>query len=212
MHAFFGLGNPGSEYDGTRHNVGFSIVDALCEELGVELRAGEGEYLIGTASYRGTRCCLVKPLTYMNNSGVAVQDVVVRQKIRLDEVLVMCDDFQLPLGKLRLRGSGSDGGHNGLYSVIYHMQTDKFPRLRCGIAGPPESFGPASGEGLRSAGGRRRAAESMPPRKSAMAQFVLTVFTRDEQHVVKQMVSRARDAALTFAGEGLTAAMNRFNS
>jgi len=190
VHALFGLGNPGSEYDGTRHNIGFSIVDALCEEFSIRLRPGKGDYLVGTASYRGTECCLVKPLTYMNNSGIAVQDVVGRQRLRLEDILIMCDDFQLPLGKLRTRPGGSDGGHNGLYSVMVHLGTHNFPRLRCGIAGPPE----------------------MPARKSEMAKFVLTVFTRNELPVVHQMVNRARDAALTFLSEGLTTAMNKFNT
>ena len=189
MHAFIGLGNPGSEYDGTRHNLGFSVIDALSEELAVELKAGHGEYLIGKSSYRGRTCCLVKPLTYMNNSGVALRDLTAWHKIHLDEILVICDDFHLPLGSLRLRPSGSDGGHNGLYSVIYHLQTEKFPRLRCGIG-----------------------SETMPSRNSELARFVLTVFRKNELHDVREMVARARDAALVFASSGLTDAMNKFNA
>lgn len=189
MYTIVGLGNPGSEYDGTRHNLGFSVIDVLCEKLGVHLALSKGEYLIGKGTYQGNHCFLVKPLTYMNNSGLAVHDITVRYGIPLEKLLVICDDFQLPLGMLRLRPKGSDGGHNGLYSIIYHLQSENFPRLRCGIA-----------------------SEKIPRKKTEMTQFVLSVIDKDEEPKVKDMIDRACDASLTFIAEGIKAAMNKFNT
>lgn len=189
MYALIGLGNPGSEYDGTRHNIGFRVIDAVSEILDLRLSTGVGEYLMGKARVRGKHTLLIKPLTYMNNSGRAVVDIVGRYKVTLDEILVIGDDFQLPLGKLRLRPKGSDGGHNGLYSIIYQLKSEQFPRLRCGIA-----------------------SEIMPKRKSEMARFVLSVFDINEQPIIEDMITRARDAALMFVTEGIHAAMNKCNT
>jgi PTH1 family peptidyl-tRNA hydrolase len=189
VHALIGLGNPGSEYDGSRHNLGFRIIDAIREFFDVQLAGGRGDYRIGTVRVQGQRVLLIKPLTYMNNSGNAVVDVIEYYKMDPGDLLVICDDFQLPLGMLRFRAKGSDGGHNGLRSIIYHLQSEEFPRLRCGIS-----------------------SESMPKRKSEMAQFVLSEFQKSEKSVVDEMVNRARDAALTFVSEGLTAAMNKFHT
>lgn len=125
----------------------------------------------------------------MNNSGDAVRDALERLRLGADRCLVVCDDFQLPLGHLRLRASGTDGGHNGLYSIIYQLQTEDFPRLRCGIGSP-----------------------HMPPEKSERSSFVLSAFERDELPVVRPMILRARDACLTFITDGLARAMNAVNT
>lgn len=188
MYALIGLGNPGAEYDGTRHNLGFRIIDAISEVLNARL-TGRGEYLLGTVTIGGNRTLLVKPLMYMNNSGSAILEVTEYYKVRPGEMLVICDDFQLPLGTLRLRPKGSDGGHNGLRSVIYHLRSEDFPRLRCGIA-----------------------SKVMPTRKSEMAQFVLSAFDESEKPTVERMVRQARDAAMAFAAEGLSVAMNKYNT
>jgi PTH1 family peptidyl-tRNA hydrolase len=124
----------------------------------------------------------------MNDSGVAVADVAQRFEVPLDQLIVVCDDFQLPLGQLRVRLKGSDGGHNGLYSVIYHLQSDLFPRIRCGIASP-----------------------SMPKEKDRMADFVLEGFEPAEMPIVREMIGKAADASLLAIQRGLTAAMNEFN-
>ncbi len=187
MYAIIGLGNPGSEYVGTRHNLGFRVIDALCKKFNLRT-AGEGDYLIGKTSYRGKHVYLVKPLTYMNNSGTAAEDIVRRYGISLQQMLVVCDDFQLPLGTLRLRPKGSDGGHNGLFSIIDQLGSKDFARLRCGIA-----------------------TEKMPKKKSEMAQFVLSTFDSDEEPIVKEMTGRARDAALSFITGGIDTTMNKFN-
>ncbi|GJQ20205.1 MAG: peptidyl-tRNA hydrolase [Bacteroidia bacterium] len=184
-----GLGNPGSEYSGSRHNLGFEVVDRIARQIGVEFRSGKGEYRIARGSFKNRDIGLLKPLTYMNNSGEAVLDIQERYGVPLDELLILCDDFQLPLGRIRLRPGGGDGGHNGLSSVIYHLKSNSFPRLRCGIASP-----------------------AMPADKALMAAFVLSPFTPEERPVVDEMIRRASEAALVFAVDGLETAMNRFNT
>jgi PTH1 family peptidyl-tRNA hydrolase len=188
MQFIIGLGNPESRYDGTRHNVGFAIVDRLAERLKVAFRPGRGEFLLAEGVYRGSPLGLMKPLTYMNESGIAVAEIREQFGAALDELLIVCDDFQLPLGRLRLRLSGSDGGHNGLYSIIYHLQSEDFPRLRCGI------------------GSAHPLAEN-----TSMAEFVLDAFTEDERPVVVDMVNRAEDACLSVVVDGPEKTMNKIN-
>ncbi|MFQ5797171.1 MAG: aminoacyl-tRNA hydrolase [Bacteroidota bacterium] len=188
MKWIVGLGNPGSEYENTRHNVGFGVLDELVRSLEATWRGGKGDYLLAQTRYQGERIGLVKPLTYMNNSGLAVANIVERYEAALQDVLVVCDDINLPLGQLRLRPMGSDGGHNGLYSIIYQLRTEAFPRLRCGIA-----------------------SEEMPREKEKMATYVLSVFEPDERPVVKRMIPRAAEASLCYAVEGADRAMTRYN-
>ena len=181
----FGLGNPGTGYDNTRHNLGFRVIDALCQRLRTRLTPGNGDYRIAWATVGATDVGLIEPLTYMNNSGEAVADALEQYGTSLSEIVVICDDFALPLGTLRLRASGSDGGHNGLYSIIYHLQSDAFPRLRCGIR-----------------------VEEMPP-KEKMAEFVLSPFGKAEEPTVSAMVSRACDVCIAFAASGIARATIR---
>jgi peptidyl-tRNA hydrolase, PTH1 family len=189
VYFIIGLGNPGAEYDGTRHNIGFNVIDALCERLGTKLFAGRGEYLISFTTYQGRKVGLVKPTTYMNNSGIAITDLVSRFKALPENILVVCDDFELPLGSLRLRQRGSDGGHNGLYSIIYHLQQQTFPRLRCGIEGT-----------------------TIPRKKTEKKGYVLSLFEPNEKSEVEEMVAKARNASLTFITEGIAVAMNKYNT
>jgi PTH1 family peptidyl-tRNA hydrolase len=186
--AIIGLGNPGNEYEWTRHNVGLMVVDAMCDVLSTEFETGKGDYLIAAAHSHGVLMSLVKPLTYMNNSGLAVADVIERYNLNLNDVLVVCDDFNLPLGKIRLRPRGSDGGHNGLYSIIYQLQSEEFPRLRCGI-GEPDLHG----------------------KEFDATSFVLSVFERDERPALGKMIEAARDAAVCFSTKGINAAMDQWN-
>jgi len=188
MQFIIGLGNPEKRYDATRHNVGFAVVDRLAEHLNVAFRPGRGEFLLAEGVYQGQPLGLAKPLTYMNESGIAVAEIREQFGVPLDQLLIVCDDFQLPLGRLRLRPSGSDGGHNGLYSIIYHLQSEDFPRLRCGI-----------GSALT------------PKEKSAMAEFVLDPFREDERAAVAEMINRAKDACLSVVSDGLEMTMNRIN-
>ncbi len=189
MHCIIGLGNPGKRYDGTRHNIGFEILDSIAHRHRARFESGKGDYLIARMSMGELPVVLIKPLTYMNESGSAVADVVERFGLSLENLIVVCDDFQLPLGQLRIRSNGSDGGHNGLYSIIYHLQSDQFPRLRCGIA---SSF--------------------TPKEKTLMAAYVLEPFRRDELPDVQAMIERGSNACLTVVEEGLIPAMNQYNS
>ena len=189
MFVIIGLGNPGAEYDGTRHNIGFAVVDAIAEALDIDLHAGGGEYVVGWKSFRQKEIALAKPLTYMNNSGIAVCEIVESRALQMNQILVVADDFHFPLGALRIRVKGSDGGHNGLNSIIYHLQSENFPRLRCGIGG-----------------------KTMPANKKEMARYVLSPFEREEEAIVKKMIERARDVAAIAATENIDAAINRLNA
>jgi PTH1 family peptidyl-tRNA hydrolase len=126
-----GLGNPGPHYADTRHNVGFKVVERLAERLRLSFRAGKGDYLIASDT---ANILLLKPLTYMNNSGLAVRHAMDYFDIDVSRLLIVFDDLQLPVGKLRLRPGGSDGGHNGIASVIQHLGTQEVARLRLGIS------------------------------------------------------------------------------
>jgi peptidyl-tRNA hydrolase, PTH1 family len=183
-----GLGNPGSEYENTRHNVGFTVIDELCGRFKKGLAHGKGDYLCSVARLQLTTVVLVKPLTYMNNSGLAVVDVLQRYRASLADTLVIVDDLALPLGAIRARAHGSDGGHNGLYSIIYHLNSSEFPRIRCGIR-----------------------SDTMPP-KEERAAFVLSAFESKEAGTVDAMINRAADAAMEFVRFGIARTMNKFNT
>jgi len=189
MYCIVGLGNHGSEHTQTRHNVGFLVVDEFAAVTGVTFRPGKGDYWFAQCSLNNIEVALLKPATFMNNSGMAVQEFLEKQEIPLDSLLVVCDDFQLPLGTIRLRQNGTDGGHNGLSSVIYHLQTDQFARLRCGIA-----------------------SAMMPAEKTKMKDFVLEQFSESELPNVKLMVERARDVCISCIEDGIDRTMSRFNT
>lgn len=183
-----GLGNPGYEYQDTRHNVGFMVLDELARRLRLKFRRGEGEFRVAHAVAHGRALMFVKPDTYMNNSGLAIVRALEVAGAGADELLVVVDDVALPLGSLRLRARGSEGGHNGLYSIIYTLGTQHFARLRCGI---------------------RR--EVMPP-KGELASFVLSAFEPAEREEVGGMVYRAADAVTGVLRGGLERAMTLFNA
>lgn len=182
-HLIVGLGNPGARYAETRHNVGFKVVELLAEKLHLNFRAGKGDYLIASGA---SEILLLKPLTYMNNSGLAVRHATDYFAIDLARLLIIFDDYQLPLGKLRLRPSGSDGGHNGMASVIQHLGTPEVPRLRLGIGAEFH--------------------------KGEMADYVLTAFSRAENKLLPEIYDRAAEAALCFSRDGMPQAMNKFNA
>jgi PTH1 family peptidyl-tRNA hydrolase len=183
MKAIVGLGNPGAEYAGTRHNVGFDVVDELARRWSVALK--KWKTTADLAVVKSQDVVLVEPKTYMNESGLAVGAVMAFYKIQPADVLVVVDEIQLPLGKLRLRRSGSAGGHNGLKSVIAHVGQE-FPRLRIGVErGHPESM---------------------------LRNHVLSRFPAAERETVKRAIDRAADAVEMFVSDGLQAAMNRFNA
>lgn len=183
-----GLGNPGSRYANTRHNVGFKVVERIAERLNHSFRAGRGEYLLASVAAHDEvkgELLLMKPLTFMNNSGLAVRHAVDYYGAALANTLIIFDDFQLPLGTLRLRSRGSDGGHNGMASVIQHLGTQATPRLRFGIG---SEFG-----------------------KGEMVNHVLSSFAKAEQELLPELYDRAVEVAICFVNDGIEQAMNRFN-
>ncbi len=188
MFCLIGLGNPGKRYEGTRHNLGFDVVDCLAKRLRIPFKEGRGGYLVAQGEASNVPVALIKPAMFINESGIAAAEACEHFAVPLEQVFVVCDDFQLPLGQLRLRLKGSDGGHNGLYSIIYHLQSDLFPRLRCGIASP-----------------------SMPTEKGQLADFVLNRFEAGELPTVREMIEKAADASLLAIERGLAEAMNEFN-
>lgn len=180
-----GLGNPGPRYAGTRHNLGFRVVDVLAERLGAAVDRLECNALVGAAA--GT-VLLAKPLTFMNRSGHAARCLAECHGAGPAGMLVVYDEVGLPLGRLRLRAAGGPGGHRGMESVIAALRTEEVPRLRLGIA--PEGGAPA-GEGL--------------------ADWVLAPFEPAEAAAAEAMVERAADACRAWLDEGIEAAMTRFN-
>lgn len=186
MKLIVGLGNPGRRYRGTRHNVGWEVVARLARRDGIRVEEEEGWAQIGRGAIGGQRVLLAMPQTYVNLSGVAVQDLRRRHRVRPGDVLVIVDDLDLPLGRIRLRARGSAGGHNGLRSVIDALGTEEFPRLRVGIGRPAQGVDPA--------------------------EFVLTRFAPDEAASLDAALDRAAEAIEVAITEGIEVAMNRFNA
>ena len=183
MKLVVGLGNPGRKYDGTRHNIGFDVVNLMASRHRLDWEAAPAEALL--ARWRAASAVVVKPLTFMNLSGQAVGDLVRFYKIDLTDLLVVVDDVNLEVGRLRARPNGSAGGHNGLKSLIGLLGTDAFARLRVGVG----------------RGDARR----------ELADHVLATFDSQERTIVAEAVGRAADAAELFVAEGIAPVMNRYN-
>ncbi len=188
-----GLGNPGRQYAGTRHNVGFEVIDRLADRLAIaapgnfdRVARSKFDALLLEATTDDDRLLLLKPTTYMNRSGQSVQAAARFYKVPPEHILVIVDELALPAGKIRLRASGSDGGHNGLKDVHRALGTDKYPRLRIGIDPPPAGF--------------------------AGKDYVLGRFTDDQRLQVDEALAKAVDCCLTWSRQGVEAAMNRFNA
>lgn len=181
-----GLGNPGDKYENTRHNVGFLVADELGERGRFPIQRLKHRALTNTAVIGGQGVLVMKPVTFMNLSGEAVGDAARFYKIPADHVLVISDDVDLPLGKLRIRKGGSAGGHNGLKSVIQHLGTDRFPRLRIGVGGKPHP-------------------------DYDMADWVLGRLQGEDKKAMDAAVKRAADAVECLLKEGPDQAMNKFN-
>jgi PTH1 family peptidyl-tRNA hydrolase len=185
MPLIVGLGNPGSEYDKTRHNIGFEIIDYIAKEMDVSFEAKGGPWLFASTRHKGNNLVLLKPVTYMNLSGQAVSKALRIFDIIPQDCLVVTDDLNLLPGKLRIRTSGSDGGHNGLADIIARVGTSDFPRMRIGIG------------------------NDFP--KGRQADYVLSAFGKDERPLIEELIPRASEAALCFVREGIDATMNKFN-
>lgn len=188
MKLLCGLGNPGREYQRHRHNVGFMVVDALCERARVSLNQEKFEARIGQGTLGAQRVLFVEPQTFMNRSGLSVAGAARFYKVAPGDVLVIHDELDLPFGRVQLKLGGGAGGHNGIRSILEAWGVDRFARLRVGI-GKPAGPGP----------------------KERVVGHVLSGFSGEEQKALPELVSLAADAAECWAREGLQAAMNRFN-
>ena len=181
-----GLGNPGSKYESTRHNMGFLTVDLLAEQAGVKLNKVKFKSAYNIIPFAGAKCLVMKPQTYMNLSGEAVGEAARFFKVPADHVLVISDDVSLPVGKLRVRRGGSAGGHNGLKNIIQHLGSDQFPRIKVGVGEKPHP-------------------------DYDMADWVLGKFQGEDRRTMDGAVKRAADAVECFLREGPDKTMSRFN-
>ena len=184
LFCLIGLGNPGRQYLQTRHNAGFLVVDRIADEANIALDQKGFKSLYGKGLLNGEQVILVKPQTFMNLSGEAAGPIISYYRIPLDQVLIIYDDLDLPLGTVRIRLSGSAGGHNGLSSVLTSLGDQSVPRLRVGI-------------------GR--------PTKETVIGYVLSSFSGDQMSEFKASINRAAQAGISFITNGAQAAMSRFN-
>jgi|SRR6266542_4088706 len=193
MKLIVGLGNPGREYVGSRHNVGFEVIDRLTTKLGWMLpgefdRLAKAKFdgLSVDGMFANEKLVLLKPLTFMNKSGRAVQSAMAFYQLSTDDVMIVLDDVALPCGKIRIRPGGSSGGHNGLKDIERALATDQYPRLRVGIDAPPPRF---------------------PQRE-----YVLGRFTEEQKKAIEPAYMRAADAIVMWIDKGINAAKNQFNA
>ena len=180
-----GLGNPGSKYEHTRHNMGFLTVGLLAEKLGVKLNQVKFKAAYHIVTFAGCKCLVMKPQTYMNLSGEAVREAAQFYKVPADHILVIYDDVSLPVGKLRVRPSGSAGGHNGIKNIIAHLGTQDFPRVKIGVAAPGDA--------------------------GDMIDWVIGVPSQAERKILAESFEKAIDAAECIIIDGCQKAMNGFN-
>jgi PTH1 family peptidyl-tRNA hydrolase len=186
MKLIIGLGNPGDIYQDSRHNIGFSVIRSLCKEYRVSLKKESGiNAMSAKIRVAGNLQLFSLPLTYMNLSGSAVKSILKKHDLSADELLVVCDDLDLELGRLKIKPSGSSGGHRGVESIIKNMDTQQFARLRIGIGRPDVG--------------------------DEVAEYVLEPFKRKEKIAVNQAIEQAKECIITWIEKGTTEAMNRFN-
>ncbi len=185
MKLILGLGNPGAEYKGTRHNVGFEVIEELADRHGIAVRKRSLRSVMGDGIIESEKVILARPMTYMNLSGEAAAGICGMYKIAPEDVIVVVDDVALPVGKLRLRLKGSTGGHNGLTSIERHLQTREYPRIRIGVG---------------------------VAQNGQMVGHVLGKFKPAEREAVAEAIDRAADAVEAALREGFEKAMNLFNA
>ena len=192
MKLIVGLGNPGRGYTRNRHNIGFMCLSHFARKQGIRFDRKRGKARIGVGEVAGEGVVLARPQTFMNLSGQSVVRLVSRFEIALDDLLVIHDDLDLSLGKIRLRRGGSSGGHKGVDSIISSLRSQDFPRLRVGI-------------------GRPASDEKYDEGTEGVISYVLSDFTPEEKQIVTQAISRVSEAILCLLTEGLLAAMDRYN-
>lgn len=182
-----GLGNPGKQYESTRHNAGFICIDILAEKYDIKINKLKFKSLMGEGRIEGKRCLLLKPQTFMNLSGEAVRDAVDFYKIPVENIIVICDDISLEPGKMRIRRKGSHGGQNGMRNIIYHLKDDNFPRIKIGIGAKPNP-------------------------EYDLADWVLSRFTQSEAKLIKQVADNTVSAIEIMVKGDIDKAMSNYNS
>ncbi len=182
-----GLGNPGRQYELTRHNAGFLFADLLADKLSANINKIQFKSVTAAVELSGKKCLLMKPQTFMNNSGEAVKQAAAFYKIPPEKIIVVFDDISLPCGKLRIRRKGSAGGHNGIKSIIYHLNSDNFPRIKLGVGEKPHP-------------------------DYELADWVLSNFKKDELPLLREAAEKACDAAELMVNGNTDKAMSNFNS
>lgn len=185
MYVIAGLGNPGKQYESTRHNIGFISVDYLSAYFKIKLNKLKFKAVYGEGSICGEKVMLVKPQTFMNLSGESLREIVSFYKIPPENLLVIYDDVSLPCGRIRIRPKGSDGGHNGIKSIIYQLGSDVFPRVKLGVGAPPEQWD--------------------------MADWVTGKFSDEEVKILARSVEKLPEITEEIIEKGTASAMNRFN-
>lgn len=183
MFLIVGLGNPGSQYEDTRHNIGFKVVDNIAKEYNIEINRQKFKGVCGEGFINGEKVILLKPTTYMNLSGESIREVVDFYKLSNDNVLVIYDDISLDVGRLRIREKGSAGGHNGIKSIIAHLGTDIFPRIKVGVGQPNVD----------------------------LVNYVLGKFTKEEMEVLNESIDASTKAAKEIISNDVKTAMNIYN-
>lgn len=186
MYIIVGLGNPGKEYAHTRHNVGFETIDILADRMGIEVEEKKHKGLCGKGILAGQKVILLKPQTYMNLSGDSVGEMAQFYKIPPENIIVINDDISLDVGIIRVRPKGSAGGHNGLKSIIYRLNSDTFPRVKMGVGAPKHE-------------------------DYDLADFVLGRFTKEEIPVMEDAIVKAEKAVAEIIKNGVQSAMNKYN-
>lgn len=186
MYCIVGLGNPGLKYENTRHNAGFSTIDYLAHKYRIDVRKSKFKSLYGQGLISGHKVMLVKPQTYMNNSGEAIREIKNFYKFDIDKLIVIYDDIDIEFGTIRIRKKGSAGTHNGMKSIIYQIQDDKFPRIKIAVGKKPEYMD--------------------------LANFVLSGFTEKEAEVIREEIKLAANSIETIIESGIDMSMNKFNS
>lgn len=183
MFLIVGLGNPGKEYAGTRHNIGFEAVDYIADKYNIELNRIKFKGIFGEGMINGKKVILLKPTTYMNLSGESIREVVNFYKISNEEIIVIYDDISLEVGRLRIREKGSHGGHNGIKSIIANLSSDVFPRVKIGVGGP----------------------------KGDLVSHVLGKFSNSEIEILRESIMATSEAVTTILSKDTKEAMNKFN-
>lgn len=185
MYLIVGLGNPGTDYAATRHNIGFDMVTYLSDQYNIPLRSRENKAIVGKGMIGGQKVMLAQPQTFMNLSGESVRAMLDYYKLDVDELIIIYDDISLPVGQIRVRPKGSAGGHNGIKSIIQHLRTEEFARIRIGVGAKPEG--------------------------GDLVKHVLGRFSRAEDAMIRDVFSLAEEALLAMLEENVASAMNRVN-